>query len=30
VKRDLNDWSITEVLALDRGEWKVAIHMSEP
>jgi hypothetical protein len=28
-KRDLNDWSITKVLALDRRESKLAIHVSE-
>jgi hypothetical protein len=30
VKRDLKDWSITKELALDRREWKLAIHLSEP
>jgi hypothetical protein len=30
VKRDLKDWYITKELALDRREWKLAIHMSEP
>jgi hypothetical protein len=30
VKRDLKDWSITNELALDRSEWKLAIHMPEP
>jgi hypothetical protein len=25
MKRDLNDWSITTVLASDRREWKLAI-----
>jgi hypothetical protein len=29
VKRDLKDWCIKE-LALDRREWKLAIHVSEP
>jgi hypothetical protein len=29
VKRDLNDWCITKELALDRSEWKLAIHVSE-
>jgi hypothetical protein len=29
VKRDLKDWCITKVLALDRREWKLAIHVSE-
>jgi hypothetical protein len=29
VKRDLNDWCITKELALDRREWKLAIHVSE-
>jgi hypothetical protein len=30
VKRDLNDWCITKELALDRREWKLAIHVPEP
>jgi len=30
VKRDLKDWSITKELALDRREWKLAIHVPEP
>jgi hypothetical protein len=29
MKRDLKDWCITKELALDRREWKVAIHVSE-
>ena len=29
VKRDLKDWSITKELALDRREWKLAIHVPE-
>jgi hypothetical protein len=29
VKRDLNDWCITNELALDSREWKLAIHVSE-
>jgi hypothetical protein len=29
VKRDLNEWYITKELALDRREWKLAIHVSE-
>jgi hypothetical protein len=28
VKRDLKDWSIIKKLALDRIEWKLAIHVS--
>jgi hypothetical protein len=28
-KRDLKDWCITKELALDRREWKLAIHVSE-
>jgi hypothetical protein len=28
--RDLNDWCITKELALDRREWKLVIHVSEP
>jgi hypothetical protein len=30
VKRDLKDWCITKELALDRREWKLAIHVAEP
>jgi hypothetical protein len=30
VERDLKDWCITKELALDRREWKLAIHVSEP
>ena len=30
VKRDLKDWSIDKELALDRGAWKLAIHVPEP
>ena len=30
VKRDLKDWGITEELAMDRGAWKLAIHVPEP
>jgi hypothetical protein len=30
MKRDLKDWCITKELALDRREWKIAIHVSEP
>jgi hypothetical protein len=30
VKRDLKDWCINNELALDRREWKLAIHVSEP
>jgi hypothetical protein len=30
VKRDLKDWCITNELALDRREWKLIIHVSEP
>jgi hypothetical protein len=29
VKRDLKDWCIAKELALDRREWKLAIHVSE-
>jgi hypothetical protein len=29
VKIDLKDLCITKELALDRREWKLAIHMSE-
>jgi hypothetical protein len=30
MKRDLKDWCITKELALDRREWKLAIHVPEP
>ena len=30
VKRDLKDWNITKELAMDRGAWKLAIHVREP
>jgi hypothetical protein len=30
VKRVLKDWCITKELALDRREWKLAIHVPEP
>ena len=30
VKRDMKDWSITKELAMDRGAWKLAIHVPEP
>uniref|UniRef100_A0A453K593 Reverse transcriptase domain-containing protein n=1 Tax=Aegilops tauschii subsp. strangulata TaxID=200361 RepID=A0A453K593_AEGTS len=30
VKRDLKDWSITKEPAMDRGAWKLAIHVPEP
>lgn len=30
VKRDLKDWSIDKELAMDRGAWKLAIHVPEP
>jgi hypothetical protein len=29
MKRDLKDWCITKQLALDRREWKLAIHVLE-
>jgi hypothetical protein len=29
MKRDLKDWCITKELALDRREWKIAIHVPE-
>jgi hypothetical protein len=29
VKRDLKDWCITKELALDRRDWKLAIHVPE-
>ena len=30
VKKDLKDWNITKELAMDRGVWKLAIHVPEP
>jgi hypothetical protein len=30
LKIDLKDWCIIKELALDRKEWKLAIHVSEP
>jgi hypothetical protein len=30
VKRDLKDCCITKELALDKREWKLAIHVPEP
>ena len=30
VKRDLKVWDIAKELAMDRGAWKLAIHVSEP
>jgi hypothetical protein len=30
VKRDLKNSSITKELALDRREWRLVIHVSEP
>jgi hypothetical protein len=30
MKRDLKDWCIIKELALDRREWKLAIHVPEP
>jgi hypothetical protein len=30
VKRDLKDWGITKEQAIDRAEWKRAIHVPEP
>ena len=30
VKRDMKDWNITKELAMDRGAWKLAIHVPEP
>ncbi|TVT99309.1 hypothetical protein EJB05_55308, partial [Eragrostis curvula] len=29
VKRDMKDWNIAEELAMDRREWKQAIHMPD-
>jgi hypothetical protein len=30
VNRDLKDWCIIKKLALERREWKLAIHVPEP
>ena len=30
VKRDLKVWNIDKDLAMDRGAWKLAIHVPEP
>jgi hypothetical protein len=30
IKRDLKNWCITKELALNRREWKLAIHVPEP
>jgi hypothetical protein len=30
VKRDLKNWCITKELALDRRDWKLAIHVPKP
>jgi hypothetical protein len=30
INRDLKDWNITNELALDWREWKLAIHVSQP
>ena len=30
VNRDLKDWDITKELVMDRGAWKLAIHVPEP
>jgi hypothetical protein len=30
MKRDLKDWNIIKELALDRREWKLAIHVPKP
>ena len=30
VKRDMKDWSIDRELAMDRGAWKLDIHVPEP
>jgi hypothetical protein len=30
IKRDLKDWCMTKKLALNRREWKLTIHISEP
>uniref|UniRef100_A0A0A9DZ86 Uncharacterized protein n=1 Tax=Arundo donax TaxID=35708 RepID=A0A0A9DZ86_ARUDO len=29
VKRDLKDWNITKELAMNRGAWKLTIHVPE-
>ena len=30
IKTNLKDWSITKELAMDRGAWKLDIHVREP
>ena len=30
VKRDLKDWNISKVIALDRSVWRLAINVPEP
>ena len=30
IKRDLKDWIIERELAMERGAWKLAIHVPEP
>ena len=30
VKRDLNDWNVSRVLALNKAAWKSTIHVPEP
>ena len=30
VKRNLKDWNIAMELAIDRRQWKLAIHVPEP
>jgi hypothetical protein len=29
VKRDMRDWNVPEILALDRTAWRLAIHVSQ-
>jgi hypothetical protein len=30
ITKELKDWSITKELAMNRGAWKLAIHVPEP
>lgn len=30
IKKDLRDWNVPKVLALDRTAWRSAIHLPEP
>ena len=30
VKRDLKDWNISKLIALDKSAWRLAINVTEP